>query len=115
MRCPVCSAPSIGSRCVFCRVELAPGPAPDPQEVLDHLAGTIPGASAHRGAFDRGPIREVELQDGFTARLKRAELELEPGLPLEEWLEELLAGLRRRAQSDLALRSALTGQGWALS
>lgn len=84
--------------------------------MLDHLAESIPGATPRRGTFDRGPIRAVELPEGFSARLRKGELELEPGAAgVEQWLEQLLGELRRRAQSDLELRTALTRQGWSLS
>lgn len=96
-------------------MELARSAEPDPQEVLDHLAESIPGAAPHRGKFDRGPIRAVDLPGGFAARLRRGELELQPAGPLEDWLERLLGDLRRRAQSDQDLRTALTRRGWALS
>ena len=112
--CPVCEAPAVGRRCPFCRVDLPPAPEPDPQAVLDHLAETVAGAQAHRGAFERGPVREVTLPGGFTARLHRGALQVSPDGPLAAWLDLVLGDLRLRAESDFELRRALTRRGWAL-
>ena len=115
MKCPVCAAPAVGTRCLFCHADLAVSPGPDAQELIDFLAGSISGAAAHRGAFDRGPIRAVELPGGFSARLHKGQLELGPARAVEEWLALLLGDLRLRAQSDFEVRSAMTSRGWALS
>ena len=115
MDCHVCGAPAVGTRCLFCRAELASTPSPEPQRLLDFLAAAVSGATAQRGAFDRGPIRAVALPGGFTAKLRRGELELAPEKTVEEWLALLIADLRRRAQSDIELRTSLTRQGWSLS
>jgi hypothetical protein len=112
--CPVCEAPAIGERCPFCRVELRAGRPPEAQEILDFLAAAIPGASSRRGTFDRGPIRAVELPGGLAARSRRGDLVLSPAKPLDEWVQLLLADLRRRARSDLELRAAVTRRGWSL-
>ena len=104
----------MGAHCRFCRVELPPAEPARPQEILDFLAEAVPGAESHRGAFDRGPIREIQLGADFRARLRKDELELSPASSLEDWLDGLLGDLRRRARADHELRSQLTRRGWSL-
>lgn len=112
--CHVCEAPAVGRRCPFCHAELPQVQEPDPQTLLDYLAQAVPGAQAHRGAFERGPVREVTLPGGFTARLHRGALELSPDGPPGAWLDLVLGDARLRARTDFELRRALTRRGWAL-
>ena len=112
--CPVCQSPAVGDRCTFCRSGLPAGDRAVPQDVVDFLAEALPSAEARRGAFDRGPIRDLVLDGGYRMRMRRDELELTPALELGAWLESLLGELRLRAQSDFELRSQITRRGWSL-
>jgi hypothetical protein len=116
--CEVCSAPAVplDGACVFCRSPLENGLA-SASNLLDYLGERVSSARVRRGFFDRGPVRQFEVEAGgekFSAWLRSEELKLRPDLELPLWVDRLLAGLSRDAAADAGLRSAMTRAGWRL-
>lgn len=116
LQCSVCQAPRLplGAGCVFCRSPLAGGP--DPAGLLDYLAVRLPNArAARRGILRRGRVHRLAARYGgqsFTGRVRRDNLDLSPGLPVEIWVDTLLTALSRDARTDHEAREAMTRAGW---
>jgi hypothetical protein len=118
MSCEVCSAPALEAAggCVFCRSPLPRG-VEETDGLLDYLAQRVPDATAKRGLFGRGGVRELRVEAAgqrFRARTRKDGLRLEPELEPAEWADRLLAALSRRAASDGDVRDAVSRSGWAL-